>query len=124
MLELKNTFKALGDGNRIRILASLLSRKELCACQIHEWLGVSGATASKHLNILMRAGFIKSRKNGRWVFYSMNSDHRSLQTLVRWLKKEVTTSLELQEDLQGLEKVTACSLIELRRKQRLKALVS
>ena len=60
----ENVFKALGDRNRLRILASLLCHKELCACQIHEWLGVTGATASKHLGLLVDNGLIKSRKEG------------------------------------------------------------
>ena len=50
----ENIFKALGDRNRLRILAALLCHKELCACQIHEWLGVTGATASKHLGPIGR----------------------------------------------------------------------
>ena len=65
-------FKALSDRNRFRVVAALLQSKELCACQIHEWLGVTGATASKHMGILVASGLVLSRKDGRWVHYRIN----------------------------------------------------
>ena len=99
-------------------MASLLKRKELCACQIYEWLGVSGATASNHLNALGKAKIVKSRKDGRWVHYSLKDE--DLNTLMKWIERKISDDLELLEDLKRLEKVTSCTPIELRNRQRQK----
>ena len=110
--------KALADRNRLRIIASLFLSKELCACQIHEWLGVSGATASNHLGILANAGFISSRKDGKWVHYRLNRTVPEIQSLLRWIKKNISNDLELNLELDQLRLVTDCSPIELRIRQR------
>ena len=114
----ENVFKALGDRNRLRILAALLYHKELCACQIHEWLGVSGATASNHLGILSNAGFISSRKDGKWVHYRLNRTDPEIQSLLKWVKKNISNDTELNLELDQLRSVTDCSPIELRIRQR------
>ncbi len=59
-------FKALSDRNRLRV-ATLLHIDELCACQIVELLEVTGAMVSCHMGLLVRAGLVESRKEGRWV---------------------------------------------------------
>ena len=110
--------KALADRNRLRIIASLFLSKELCACQIHEWLGVSGATASNHLGILANAGFISSRKDGKWVHYRLNRSDPEIQSLLKWVKKNISNDLELNLELDQLKLVTDCSPIELRIRQR------
>ena len=110
--------KALADRNRLRIIASLFLSKELCACQIHEWLGVSGATASNHLGILANAGLIISRKDGKWVHYRLNRTDPEIQSLLKWVKKNISNDLELNLELDQLKLVTDCSPIELRIRQR------
>jgi len=61
-------FQALSDKNRLRMLFAL-RRGELCVCQLIELMGLSPSTVSKHLSILREAGFLDSRKAGRWVYY-------------------------------------------------------
>ena len=67
---LVNVLKALSDAGRIRIVMALAAAGELCVCQVVELLGLAPSTVSKHLSILKQAGLIKSRKKGRWVYYS------------------------------------------------------
>lgn len=118
MSSIEETCKALADRNRIRILTALLNYRELCACQIHEWLGVSGATTSKHLGILIRVGFIQSRKEGRWVFYQINHKCLALRRLLKWFKEQATEDEGLNQDIRKLKKVTDCTPTMLREKQR------
>lgn len=61
-------FKALADSTRLKIL-KLLKVKELCVCEIMVALDLTQPTASHHLGILERAGLVKDRKEGKWVFY-------------------------------------------------------
>lgn len=61
-------FKALADETRLRIL-KLLEVGELCVCEVMVALDLTQPTASHHLGLLENAGFVKARKEGKWVFY-------------------------------------------------------
>lgn len=59
---------AIGDSNRIKILL-LLSKREMCVCELESALGVPQPTASHHLGVLEQAGLVERSKKERWVFY-------------------------------------------------------
>ncbi len=65
-----NFFKALGDENRLKILY-LLSRKDMCVCEMVAALNGTQPTVSHHCKILESVGLIEHRRNGKWVFYSL-----------------------------------------------------
>ena len=116
MNKLLEQLKALSDRNRLRVVAALLHVDELCACQIVELLEVTGATASRHMGLLVRAGIVESRKEGRWVYYRRVAtlDARLLQ----WLEDELKTVDELEADRRLLKDIVACDPEELCREQR------
>ena len=63
--------RLLGDDTRLRIF-SLLTKAELCVCEIEDILGLSQSLVSNHLAALRRAGLVESRRDeedARWVFY-------------------------------------------------------
>ena len=64
-------FKALSDPTRIRMLELLHRRGELCVCEIMAALNLTQPTTSHHLGILEKAGLVRGRKEGRWMFYSL-----------------------------------------------------
>ena len=59
---------AIGDPNRIKILL-LLSKREMCVCELESALGLPQPTASHHLGVLEQAGLVQRSKKERWVFY-------------------------------------------------------
>ena len=63
--------KALADENRLRIL-ELLQGGEKCACILLEDLNVTQPTLSHHMKILCDAGIVTGRKEGKWVYYSLD----------------------------------------------------
>ncbi len=63
--------KALSDRNRLLIL-DMLSCGEMCACDIMEGLELTQPTISHHMKILVRAGLVKCKKQGKWMCYSVN----------------------------------------------------
>lgn len=69
--ELSNNLKVLSDANRLQIL-SLLNSGELCVCHIFERLHLPQNLASHHLKILRNAGFLLTRREGKWVYYKLN----------------------------------------------------
>jgi DNA-binding transcriptional ArsR family regulator len=72
-------FKSLGDDSRQRII-NLLAVREMCVCELMSALNMTQPTTSHHLKILEIAEIVKSRKDGKWVFYSL-SDPVSIETL-------------------------------------------
>ncbi len=71
MNELVLIFKALSDETRLRII-KLLEGGELCVCDITAALDMVQPKVSFHLSTLREAGFIKDRKEGKWIHYSLN----------------------------------------------------
>ena len=63
---------ALADEIRLRIL-SFLQTHEMCVCEVLVALELTQPTASHHLAILEKAGLVKKRKEGKWVFYRVSS---------------------------------------------------
>ncbi len=66
--------KALSDGTRQKIL-KMLQEREQCVSDIVESFSFSQPTVSHHLNILKNVGLVKSRKEGKLVFYSINQEN-------------------------------------------------
>jgi ArsR family transcriptional regulator len=68
--------RLLADDNRLRIF-SLLTKTELCVCEIEDLLGLSQSLVSNHLAALRRAGLVESRRDdedARWIFYRANPE--------------------------------------------------
>jgi len=63
--------KAMSDEMRLRIL-NLLLKRECCVCEVMQVLEISQTRASRNLNILHDAGFLKLRKEGLWSYYSLD----------------------------------------------------
>ncbi len=67
-----NVMKTLGDQNRLYIF-SLLSKHELCVCEITAISHLSQSNVSQHLAKLKSAGLVKERRDAQWIYYSLNS---------------------------------------------------
>lgn len=64
-------FKAFCDENRLRIL-EMLRTGEKCACKLLDDLQITQSTLSHHMKILCDADIVQGRKDGKWVYYSVN----------------------------------------------------
>ena len=73
MEEFLKPFKALSDDTRLRML-NILTQQECCVCEVMQVLGISQTRASRNLKILEEAGFLQARRDGTWVYYSLNGD--------------------------------------------------
>ena len=74
MLDSNLLFEALADETRRRILALLLTRGELCVCDLFGVLDLPQPKVSRHLAVLRDAALLTSRKQGTWVHYRLNPD--------------------------------------------------
>ena len=74
LVKVAEVLKIFGDPTRIRILAAL-SEGEMCVCCICDLLGMSQSAVSHQLSILKAAKLIKSRREGKNIFYSLDDQH-------------------------------------------------
>ena len=61
-------FKALGDEVRLKLL-HLVRDQEVCVCDLMQVMDMAQGTLSHHLNVLLQAGLVTARKQGRWNYY-------------------------------------------------------
>lgn len=80
---LQNTMKALSDPIRREIL-ELLRSGRLSAGEIAEKFPVSGAAVSKHLSVLKESDLIRDAREGKFIFYELNTS--VLEEVMLWLK--------------------------------------
>ena len=79
-----DAFKALAHLTRLQVFFFLVrARAEVSAGDIQAAVGVPGPTLSHHLDQLRRAGLIESRKEERYIYYSVRRD--TVTALVRVL---------------------------------------
>ena len=71
MRELEKFFKALSDLGRLRILNLFFYTDKLYPCEIENILNMSQTRISRNLNILLDAGFLKHKREGKYVCYSL-----------------------------------------------------
>jgi ArsR family transcriptional regulator, arsenate/arsenite/antimonite-responsive transcriptional repressor len=63
-------FAALADRTRLRLL-NLMRDCEVCVCFLADTLGTNDPKISRHLAYLKRAGLVASRRDGKWMHYSI-----------------------------------------------------
>jgi ArsR family transcriptional regulator len=89
-IRLSEFFKLLSGETRIRILLAL-SENELCVCDLSEVLEMSVSAVSHQLRQLKQGHFVKARRDGKEVYYSLEIEHLQpilLQT-IEHLQEEV-----------------------------------
>jgi len=103
MRDFAKLFKALSDETRIRILKILLER-ECCVCEVMQALDISQSRASRNLGILQDAGFVRSRRDGLWIVYSIDEQRMKSHTasLIELLRTSLVDDEILSQDRERL----------------------
>ena len=117
MDEFMNICKALSDQNRVRALMALKER-ELCVCQIIEFLGLAPSTVSKHMSILKNAKLVESRKDGLWIHYRLpNKPAPEIQRAIAWVCYSLETNETIKEDSSHLKEILGMEIEDICKKQ-------
>ncbi len=107
MQQAVETFKALGDETRLRIL-NLLTEREVCVCDIVDILQLGQSKVSRHLAVLRHAGLVDGRREGMWVFYRLvaarSELHQQIRDLLLTLRHQHAKN---RQDLQKLSDLAA-----------------
>ena len=89
-IDTAKTLKAISDPKRLRIV-DMLSCGELCACKILEAFHITQPTLSHEMKVLIEAGIVKDRREGKNIFYSLSREHL---TAFQDTLREITTLKE------------------------------
>ena len=76
LCDVAEIFKVFGDVTRTKILSALFEA-ELCVCDISEIVKMSPSAVSHQLRILRQTNIVKSRRQGKEVYYSLDDEHIS-----------------------------------------------
>ena len=105
MIDTVDFFRLLADETRLRILV-LLTRGELCVCDIMSVIGATQSKTSRHLAYLRSAGLVHDRRQGLWIHYSLAKPTGVLQQRVfEWLRHAESEMPRAADDLRALREI-------------------
>lgn len=81
---LQNTLKALSDPIRREIL-NLLKARKMSAGEIVDHFDVTGASISRHLSVLKEADLIRDTREGKYIYYELNTS--VLEEIMLWIRE-------------------------------------
>jgi ArsR family transcriptional regulator len=103
VLELVAIAKTLADPTRIRIVAALRIG-ELCVCELVDALGISQSSLSSHLQVCRQTGVVTTRKESRWIYYSVSTRYGPLIERIFSELQTVGSDQQLLRDARRLKK--------------------
>lgn len=89
--------KLISDPTRLTML-KLLQSNECCVCEFVEMFDISQPAVSQHLKKLKDGGMVQEKRNGHWVFYSLNPAYPHKEIL-KTILDTISTQDVLLEDL-------------------------
>ncbi len=104
MQDLIKATKALSDETRLRILNVLLER-ECCVCEVMQALDISQSRASRNLGLLQGAGFLRAKRDGVWIVYSVDwqTANRYAASLAKLVRNSSVSEEILARDRERLK---------------------
>jgi ArsR family transcriptional regulator, arsenate/arsenite/antimonite-responsive transcriptional repressor len=112
MTPLASLFQSVADETRLRILA-LLMDEELCVCDLIEVLQLPQSTVSRHLAHLKTSGWVKDRRKGVWMYYSIPRNvgpvHQFLLPVLRAFLPDSEVAQKDQERLRAMASRNSCA---------------
>lgn len=95
-------FKTLADETRLRILMLLYAEGELCVCDLIAALLLPQSTVSRHLAYLKKSATVIDRREGLWIYYSINHSHLLMREMEPFLRKSLQGTAVSTGDQQRL----------------------
>jgi ArsR family transcriptional regulator len=104
---LTELLSAVADPVRLRLASLIAHNGETCVCDLVDATGLTQTNVSRHLSLLRHAGLVTGRKEGLWVYYSLNKAvSASQKQILSLVKKAIDSEPELRADLDRLK--TSC----------------
>ena len=104
MKELVLVGKALADASRVRALYALVG-EDLCVCELCDALDLTQSTLSTHLQVMREAGLVITRKEGKWIYYGIDPEKKSVITsLFRFFEGGLVNDRVMRADRKRLQR--------------------
>lgn len=95
-VDLAETFRALADSTRVKIVHAL-AEQPLCVCDLAQVVGVSDPAVSQHLRLLRSLRIVRGRREGKMVYYSLEDNHvRALLGMALGHRQEAAAAEQTQ----------------------------
>lgn len=101
MQYLLKIFHALSDETRLKII-KLLSKEELCVCEIVSALNMAQPRVSFHLGVLKEAELVKTIKKGKWILYSISDSDLFIRFLIMSVLEKISEQ-DIKDELERLK---------------------
>jgi DNA-binding transcriptional ArsR family regulator len=114
MKDFLNMTKALSDEGRVRALLALAGG-ELCVCQIIDLLGLAPSTVSKHMAVLHQAGLVETRKEGKYIYYSLAGPDAPphVRAMIDAAREALAKDKQVRDDARRLKAIRKMDLEKL-----------
>lgn len=107
--QLSLLFKALSEPVRIRLIALLRLKGELCVCELVTALELPQSVVSRHLAYLRNAGLALARRDGIWMYYQIDAGMtRDVDTVLAVIEHNSSHCQTLRADLARLNTAGTC----------------
>ncbi len=103
MKERTVVFSALSEPLRLRCLALMSARGEVCVCQLTHALEASQPSVSKHLAVLREAGLVEQRRAAQWILYRIADLPDWAQAVVDGALAGIEAEPQHRDDLRRME---------------------
>jgi ArsR family transcriptional regulator, arsenate/arsenite/antimonite-responsive transcriptional repressor len=97
MKNLINIFKTLSDETRLRLLL-LIYRHDHCVCELAEILELPQPKVSKHLTKLRDLGYVQTRRESQYIFYTLNTEDDVMLQVLKSIEKDLSKYEILNND--------------------------
>lgn len=112
MEDIAQIYKALSEQMRLRILM-LLTKGELCVCDIMAVLEEPQSKVSRHIAYLKNSGLIQGKRVGTWMHYFLKDPPGELAAAhIKFLRKELSGLDWVMEDIEKMEEFQKKKLCE------------
>lgn len=101
MKELAEFCAAMSDPTRLRLL-QLMRDGEICVCYLQGVLQTSQPKISRHLAFLKRAGLVRGRREGKWIYYSLHFQKPGFRKLFLGMSKLLENEPAIKSDRRRL----------------------
>lgn len=110
-------YKALSEEIRLRIIM-VLTHGELCVCDLMEIFQETQSKISRHLAYLKHSGFVKSRRDETWMYYSLKEPmDKYIEAHISFMKEYMSDMELFKEDVKKMEEVKRLKLCEKKNKR-------
>lgn len=94
--QMSHLLKLISDSTRLTML-KVMQTHDCCVCEFVEMFDISQPAISQHLKKLKEGGLVQEKRNGHWIFYSLNPSYPHVEILHTLLDSVVNQDSRIEE---------------------------